>query len=198
MIFHLMVNFVDNGQPVRMSKRSGNFITISQLVDRVGKDAVRYMMVSRHQDMMIDFDFNKVVEQSKDNPLFYIQYAHARIHSVLRHVEQVFAKLPENISLECLADESELDLIKGLIQWPRVVASAANHLEPHRVANYLYDLAGLFHSLWNKGKENTQLRFIDAQSPTQTAARIILLRATAMIIAEGLNLLGIDPAEEMR
>ncbi len=193
-----MVNFLDNGQPVRMSKRAGAFITIQQLVERVGCDAVRFMMVSRHQDMTIDFDFKKAVEQSKDNPLFYIQYAHARIHSVLRHATQIFGKLPKAESLECLNDEAELTLIKGLIQWPRVVVSAAHHLEPHRVANYLYDLAGLFHSLWNKGKDNTQLRFIDEKSPSQTAARLVLLRATVSILAEGLDLLGITPMEEMR
>jgi|LakMenEpi03Aug12_release.lakeMendotaPanAssembly.Ray.scaffolds.fasta_scaffold59610_5 arginyl-tRNA synthetase len=193
-----MVNFSDNGQPVRMSKRAGTFVTIQQLVERVGKDAVRFMMISRHQDMVIDFDFKKAVEQSKDNPLFYIQYAHARIHSVLRHATQIFNGLPKTESLECLNDEAELTLIKGLIQWPRVVTSAAHHLEPHRVTNYLYDLASLFHSLWNKGKDNTQLRFIDEKSPAQTAARLVLLQATVCIIAEGLNLLGITPVEEMR
>ncbi len=193
-----MVNFSDNGEPVRMSKRAGTFVTIEQLVERVGKDAVRFMMISRHQDMVIDFDFKKVVEQSKDNPLFYIQYAHARIHSVLRHAMQIFGKSLTADSLECLNDEAELGLIKGLIQWPRVVVSAAHHLEPHRVANYLYDLASLFHSLWNKGKDNTQLRFIDEKSPTQTAARLALLRSTACILAEGLELLGITPVEEMR
>ena len=193
-----MVNFVDNGQPIRMSKRAGNFITINQLVDRVGKDCVRYMMVSRHQDMVIDFDFTQVVEQSKDNPLFYIQYANARIHSVLRHAVEVFKDIDHNPSLESLVDESELNLIKCLIQWPRVVTSAAQHLEPHRIANYLYDLAGQFHSLWNKGKENTQLRFIDEKSPNQTADRLVLLKATALIISEALNLLGIKPLEEMR
>ncbi len=193
-----MVNFVDNGQPVRMSKRAGNFITINQLVERVGKDVVRYMMVSRHQDMIIDFDFTQVVEQSKDNPLFYIQYANARIHSVLRHAAEVFKDIDQNPSLESLVDEAELSLIKCLVQWPRVVSSAAYHLEPHRIANYLYDLAGMFHSLWNKGKENTQLRFIDEKSPTKTADRLALLRSTALIITEGLDLLGITPVEEMR
>lgn len=193
-----MVNFLDNGQPVRMSKRAGTFITIQQLVERVGKDAVRFMMISRHQDMTIDFDFKKVVEQSKDNPLFYIQYAHARIHSVLRHATQIFGESLPTDSLECLNDEAELSLIKGLIQWPRVVTAAAHHLEPHRVANYLYDLAALFHSLWNKGKEHTQLRFIEEKSPSQTAARLALLRSTACILAEGLELLGITPSEEMR
>ncbi len=193
-----MVNFSDNGQPVRMSKRAGTFVTIQQLIERVGCDAVRFMMISRHQDMVIDFDFKKAVEQSKDNPLFYIQYAHARIHSVLRHATQLFGELPKVDSLECLNDEAELTLIKGLIQWPRVVVSAARHLEPHRVANYLYDLAGFFHSLWNKGKDNTQLRFIDEKSPSQTAARLVLLQATVSILAEGLNLLGITPVEEMR
>lgn len=193
-----MVNFSDNGQPVRMSKRAGTFITIQQLIERVGKDAVRFMMISRHQDMTIDFDFKKVIEQSKDNPLFYIQYAHARIHSVLRHATQTFSKELTTDSLECLADEAELSLIKILIQWPRVVMSAAQHLEPHRITNYLYDVAGFFHSLWNKGKDNTQLRFIDENTPSQTAARLTLLKATACILAEGLNLLSIKPVEEMR
>ena len=193
-----MVNFSDNGQPVKMSKRAGTFVTIEQLVERVGRDAVRFMMVSRHQDMVIDFDFNKVVEQSRENPLFYIQYAHARIHSVLRHAKQLFGELPQTDSLDCLDDEAELTLIKGLIQWPRVVFSAAQHLEPHRVTNYLYDLASLFHSLWNRGKDNTQLRFIDEQNPAHTAARLVLLRATVCILAEALNLLGITPVEEMR
>ena len=193
-----MVNFSDNGQPVKMSKRAGTFVTIEQLFERVGRDAVRFMMVSRHQDMVIDFDFNKVVEQSRENPLFYIQYAHARIHSVLRHAKQLFGELPQTDSLDCLDDEAELTLIKGLIQWPRVVFSAAQHLEPHRVTNYLYDLASLFHSLWNRGKDNTQLRFIDEQNPAHTAARLVLLRATVCILAEALNLLGITPVEEMR
>lgn len=193
-----MVNFSDDGQPVRMSKRAGTFITIQQLVERVGKDAVRFMMISRHQDMVIDFDFKKVIEQSKDNPLFYIQYAHARIYSVLRHAEQLFGKELSIDSLEYLTDEAELNLIKNLIQWPRVVLSATHHLEPHRITNYLYDTASSFHSLWNKGKDNRQLRFIDENSPSQTAARLTLLKATASILAEGLNLLNITPVEEMR
>lgn len=193
-----MVNFSENGQPVRMSKRSGNFITVNELIQKVGKDATRFMMVSRHQDMTVDFDFNKVLEQSKDNPLFYIQYAHARIYSVLRHAIQVFERIVTTNNLEVLNDEAELTLIKNLIQWPRIVASAVNQLEPHRIANYLYDVASAFHSLWNKGKENTQLRFIDPDNAEHTAARIALIRATANVIAEGLHVLGIDPLEEMR
>lgn len=193
-----MVNFSDNGQPVRMSKRAGNFITVNELIQKVGKDATRFMMVSRHQDMTVDFDFKKALEQSKDNPLFYIQYAHARIYSVLRHAIQVFERIVTTDNLNSLNDEAELNLIKHLIQWPRVVAAAVNQLEPHRVANYLYDLASVFHALWNKGKENTQLRFIEPNNAEHTAARITLIRATASIIAEGLNVLGIEPYEEMR
>lgn len=193
-----MVNFSDSGKPIRMSKRAGNFITVKDLIEKVGKDATRFMMVSRHQDMTIDFDFQKVVEQSKDNPLFYIQYAHARIYSVLRHAIEVFGKIVHHNSLKSLDDPAELNLIKVLIQWPRVVLSAAQHLEPHRIANYLYDVASSFHSLWNKGKENNMLRFIDIDKEETTSERIALIRATANIIAEGLHLLGIEPLEEMR
>lgn len=193
-----MVNFSDNGLPVRMSKRAGNFITVNDLIDKVGKDATRFMMVSRHQDMMIDFDFKQALEQSKDNPLFYIQYAHARIYSVLRHAIQVFERIVTTDNLDSLNDEAELNLIKHLIQWPRIVAAAVNQLEPHRIANYLYDLASAFHALWNKGKENTQLRFIEPNNVQHSAARITLIRATASIIAEGLNVLGIEAYEEMR
>jgi arginyl-tRNA synthetase len=193
-----MVNFSENGQPVRMSKRSGTFVTVNDLISKVGKDATRFMMVSRHQDMTVDFDFHKVLEQSKDNPLFYIQYAHARIYSVLRHAIQVFERIVTTDNLNSLNDEAELNLIKHLIQWPRIVAAAVNQLEPHRIANYLYDLASAFHALWNKGKENTQLRFIEPNNAEHTAARINLIRATASIIAEGLNVLGIEAYEEMR
>lgn len=193
-----MVNFKDNGQPVRMSKRAGNFITVNNLIEKVGKDSTRFMMVSRHQDMVIDFDFQKAVEQSSENPLFYIQYAHARIYSVLRHAVEVFEKIVSTNNLDCLNDNAELTLMKTLIQWPRIVQSASIHLEPHRISNYLYNLASDFHALWNKGKDNAELRFIEKNNQNQTAARITLIRATAFIIAEGLNLLGIEPKEEMR
>ncbi|MES2252415.1 MAG: arginine--tRNA ligase [Pseudomonadota bacterium] len=197
-----MVNFMDNGAPVRMSKRAGTFITLRDVIDRVGKDATRYMMVSRHQDMSIDFDFAKVIEQSKDNPIFYIQYAHARIHSVLRHIKSVDSSFStdtlNDAKLELLTDDAEMSLIKLLSTWPRVIEMAAMTREPHRIANSLYDIAGLFHSLWNKGKDDTTLRFIDANQPELTKARMALIWGVANVLKSGLSLLGITAVEEMR
>jgi arginyl-tRNA synthetase len=197
-----MVNFLDNGVPVRMSKRAGTFITIKDVIDRVGKDATRFMMVSRHQDMPIDFDFAKVIEQSRDNPIFYIQYAHARIQSVLRHSREVFPTINlsalKEANLSLLTDEHELSMIKILTNWPSQVEGAAQVREPHRLANFLYEVASNFHALWNKGKDNTHLRFIEPQQPEQTQARLALITATANVIAGGLNILGITPVQEMR
>ncbi len=197
-----MVNFLDNGVPVRMSKRAGIFITIDEVIDRVGKDSTRFMMISRHQDMPIDFDFAKVVEQTKDNPIFYIQYAHARICSVLRHTQSVFPNMNldylESAQIELLTDESELAMIKLIANWPRQVEVAALIREPHRLANFLYDLASQFHSLWNKGKDNTHLRFIDPNQEELTKARLALIKCVAMVISSGLLLFGITPVQEMR
>lgn len=196
-----MVNFMDNGTPVRMSKRAGTFITFKDVIDRVGKDATRYMMVSRHQDMSIDFDFAKVIEQSKDNPIFYIQYAHARIHSVLRHMMAADPSFSTttltDAKLDLLTDDAELTVIKNLATWPRVIETAAMAREPHRVANTLYDIAALFHSLWNKGKDNTSLRFIDINQPELTKARMALIWGVANVLKSGLSLLGITAVEEM-
>jgi arginyl-tRNA synthetase len=197
-----MVNFLDNGIPVRMSKRAGTFITIKDVIDKVGKDATRFMMISRHQDMPIDFDFAKVVEQTRDNPIFYIQYAHARIQSVLRHSLDVFPDINldnlKEANLSLLTDEQELYMIKILTNWPSQVEGAAQVREPHRLANFLYDVSSSFHALWNKGKDNTHLRFIEPQHLEQTKARLALITATANVIASGLNILGITPVQEMR
>jgi arginyl-tRNA synthetase len=197
-----MVNFLDNGVPVRMSKRAGTFITIDEVIDRVGKDATRFMMISRHQDMSIDFDFAKVVEQTKDNPIFYIQYAHARICSVLRHTQTIFPSINpdylESAHIELLTDESELAMIKLIANWPRQIEVAALVREPHRLANFLYDLASQFHALWNKGKDNTHLRFIDPNQEELTKARLALIKCVAMVISSGLLLFGITPVQEMR
>jgi arginyl-tRNA synthetase len=197
-----LVNFLEGGKVVRMSKRSGNFITLREVVDRVGKDITRYMMISRHHDVMIDFDFVKVVEKSMENPLFYVQYAYARICSVFKNFEMNFGKINEAELETCdksaLTDEAELQLIKNLTLWPEVVKGAAIAIEPHRIPIYLQKIASLFHSLWNKGKMNTELRFIDPSNKTDTLARVSLLMATKLIIEDAFDIVGITPMSEMR
>lgn len=194
-----LVNFLENGVPIRMSKRSGNFITIEDVVNRVGKDATRFMMVSRHQDMMIDFDFEKVIEESKENPMFYIQYAHARICSVLRHVNKTLEDdTLKTIDFSYIQNNLELEVLKKVCEYPRQIEIAARCIEPHRICTYLYDLAGLFHSLWNAGKSNNQLRFIDDSNEKMTSSRLGLISGVATVIASGLKLLGITPVKEMR
>jgi arginyl-tRNA synthetase len=199
-----LVRLFRGGEPVKMSKRSGSFVTLREVVDEVGKDVVRFIMLTRKNDAPLDFDFASVVEQSRDNPVFYVQYAHARICSVFRNAAE---ELPE-VDLEdhalgrdhlaLLADDAEIALMKALADWPRTVEAAALAHEPHRVAFYLYDLAACFHSYWNKGKEDTTLRFIRADHPELTMARLALLRGTAITIASGLAVLGVEPVEEMR
>ena len=197
-----LVNFLENGVPVRMSKRKGNFITLRDVIDRVGKDVTRFMMVSRHHDVMIDFDFKKVIEFSMDNPLFYIQYAHARICSVFRNFNASFKKLTDekirDADLSLLTDETELDLIKSLAFWKERVKHAAKAIEPHRIPTHLRDICSLFHSLWNKGKSDERLRFINKENMTLTFARMALLRATQVVISDGLSILGVTPMDEMK
>lgn len=199
-----MVNFLQNGQPAKMSKRAGTFITARDVIDAVGKDIVRFIMLTRRNDMVLDFDLEKVKEQSKDNPVFYVQYAHARIHSVLRNASETFAEpsitLLQHIDikpLDQLQDPAEITLIKVLALWPRIVESAALAQEPHRVAFYLQELAGAFHALWNRGKEDTSLRFIIPDNRELTLARLALIRAVSLVIASGLGVLGVEPVEEM-
>ena len=199
-----LVKLSRDGVPVKMSKRSGDFVTLREVVGEVGRDVVRFMMLTRRNDAPLDFDFAKVQEQSKDNPVFYVQYAHARIRSVVRNVGRDLPAI--DTSLEALAehdvspltDSAELDLIKQLASWPRIVEAAAEAYEPHRIAFYLYDLASSFHALWNKGNEDPSLRFIIADAPELTRARLALLQAVAVVIASGLSVLGVEPAEEMR
>jgi arginyl-tRNA synthetase len=197
-----MVNFLDNGEPVRMSKRAGVFITLKDVIDRVGLDATRYFLVSRHQDMAIDFDFNKAIEHSKDNPIFYIHYAHARICSVLRHMKQLDPHFTEQECIDApyslLDSDEELTLIRYCAGWPRLIEGAAHAREPHRIANGLYDLASLFHGLWAQGREKTHLRFIEPENPARTLARLGLILSVATLIKSGLQLLGISAIEEMR
>lgn len=191
-----LVNLFEAGQPIRMSKRTGTFVRLSDVVERVGKDATRFMMVTRRHDVALDFDFAKVLEQSRDNPLFYVQYAHARACSVLRHAQSLWPAYKTG-DYNLLTDPLELAMIKQLAEWPRQVENAAMTREPHRIANYLLAVAASFHGLWNKGKEDTQLRFIDAKAPTLSYARLGLVEAVASVIANGLHLLGIEPVQEM-
>ncbi|MGE5478318.1 MAG: arginine--tRNA ligase [Bacteroidales bacterium] len=199
-----MVNLLKGGQPYKMSKRAGTFVTLRDLVDAVGKDVVRFIMLTRKNDAQLDFDLDKVLEQSRDNPVFYVQYAHARCHSVLRHAAELW---PEVVTtgaalatgpLARLTDPAELGLIKLLAGWPRLVESAAEAHEPHRVAFYLYDVAAGFHGLWNKGKDDTRLRFLQEDDREVSLARLGLLRAVAQVIASGLQVFGVEPKEEMR
>ncbi|MEQ1887975.1 MAG: arginine--tRNA ligase [Alphaproteobacteria bacterium] len=199
-----LVRLLRDGEPVKMSKRSGNFVTLREVVDEVGSDAVRFMMLYRKNDAPLDFDFAKVTEQSKDNPVFYVQYAHARICSVLRNAFETFPGLDlaildaGQVDLSFLADADELALIRLLAAWPRMVENAAAAHEPHRIAFYAHDLASAFHSLWNRGNEDPELRFILSGRKDVTLARLALIRATRGVIASALNILGVKPVEEMR
>ena len=197
-----LVNFLENGTPIRMSKRSGNFITLKDVVEKVGKDITRYMMISRHHEVMIDFDFAKAIEFSMENPIFYIQYAYARICSVFRNYEANFGVIDKKDLEECdksvLKDESEVSLMRALCLWPEQVASAALAIEPHRIPIHLQDIAYNFHSLWNKGKVNSELRFIDVNNRDATLARLSLLEATRIILEDGLGIIGVAPLSEMK
>ncbi|SHO60516.1 arginyl-tRNA synthetase [Pseudoxanthobacter soli DSM 19599] len=199
-----LVKLFRAGEPVRMSKRSGDFVTLRDVVDEVGRDAVRFMMLYRKNDAPLDFDFQKVTEQSRDNPVFYVQYAHARCRSVFRQAgedvgREIFAPgALADASLNRLEDESELSLIAKLGEWPRLVEAAAEAREPHRIGFYLYDLAGAFHGHWNRGKERTDLRFINPDDRESTKARLALVHAVADVLAGGLALLGVSAPEEMR
>ncbi len=197
-----LVRLFRAGKPVAMSKRAGTFVTLREVVDEVGRDPVRFMMLYRKNDAPLDFDLAKVLEQSKDNPVFYVQYAHARACSVFRMAKEVFPKLSAsevlNADLGRLQDAGEIDLIKKLAAFPNVVEGAARAHEPHRLAFYLYDLASAFHTQWTKGNELPHLRFIQASDGTLTAARLALIRANAQVLASGLALIGVHAPEEMR
>lgn len=199
-----MVKFIKDGQPLKMSKRAGNFITARQVIDEVGADALRFIMLTRKNDAPFDFDLAKVIEQSKDNPIFYVQYAHARCCSVLRNLESegilpnLDSQIIDNALLENLKDEAELDLIKKIALFPRIIELAAINFEPHRIAFYLQELAGAFHSLWNKGSDNPQLKFIIKDNLEITKARIYLIMALKIIIQNGLDIFNIKAVEEMR
>jgi arginyl-tRNA synthetase len=198
-----LVRLMRNGEPVKMSKRSGEFVTLREVVEEVGRDAVRFMMLYRKNDAPLDFDFAKVTEQSKDNPVFYVQYAHARAASVFRQAAEVAgldasAAALARAPLSRLDDAGELQLVRRLAEYPRVVEAAAQAHEPHRVAFYVHDLASEFHGHWNRGKELPQLRFINAADADLTSARLALVRAVQLVLAGGLGILGVSAPEEMR
>ena len=191
-----LVNLLDNGQPVKMSKRAGTFVTVEDVIEAVGADVIRFIMLTRRNDQTLDFDFAKVTEQSRDNPVFYVQYAHARACSVIRQFEKD-RTIPETANLNLITDPAELAVVKMLVGWQKLVESAASAHEPHRIAFYLVDLASRFHSLWNAGQENPSLRFILDDDAATTTARIQLVQATSFVIRTGLNVLSIKALDEM-
>ncbi|WP_044283395.1 arginine--tRNA ligase [Candidatus Endolissoclinum faulkneri] len=199
-----MVNMFDGGKPVRMSKRSGNFVTLSNVLDTVGPDVLRFIMLTRRNDQTLEFDYQKVSEQSRNNPVFYVQYAYARACSVIRNAKEIFSAEDlsdfalSRVEINFLTDRNELKLSKLLASWPRVVESAAASHEPHRVAFYLANVAANFHELWSKGRENARLRFILKNEREITIARIALVRATAVVVASGLEIMGVKPMDELR
>ena len=192
-----MVRLFRGGEPVKMSKRAGDFITLSEVVEEVGRDVVRFMMLTRRADAPLDFDFTKVVEASKDNPVFYVQYAHARISSLKRKAAEVGVDLSAEADLSLL-DEEELALVKRAAQYSRVLEGAAMAHEPHRIAFYLYDLAAEFHALWNRGNDDPERRFLIEKNPQLSRARLELALGIAQIIRSGLDLMGVAATEEMR
>ncbi|NOD46537.1 MULTISPECIES: arginine--tRNA ligase [unclassified Ruegeria] len=197
-----LVKLWKNGEPFKMSKRAGNFVTLRDVVDQVGPDVTRFVMLTRKNDAPLDFDFDKVLEQSRENPVFYVQYAHARVMSVLRRAAEAgIAADDATLSGADLSKNdhaSELTVAKKLAEWPRLVEIAARTNEPHRVAFYLYELAGDFHALWNKGNDETQLRFIQDGDVATSQSKIALARAVSVVISAGLGILGVTPAQEMR
>ncbi len=197
-----MVRLFRAGEPVKMSKRSGSFVTLADVVREVGKDVVRFMMLTRRADAPLDFDFAKVVEASKDNPVFYVQYAHARISSLGRKAAEAGLSRAESVQGGpadlALLDDEELALVKLAAQYPRTVEGAATTHEPHRIAFYLYDLAAAFHALWHRGNDDPARRFIVENNPQLSRARLELALAVGQIIRSGLKLMGVAATEEMR
>ena len=196
-----LVKLYQNGEPFKMSKRAGNFVMLRDLVEQVGPDVTRFVMLTRKNDAALDFDFQKVLEQSRENPVFYVQYAHARIKSVIRKAEALNVDTSDyalsEANLSSLTHASELSLIKKLAEWPRIVELSARLYEPHRLAFYLFDLSSELHSHWGKGGENPHLRFLQSDDMTITKSKIALARAVSIVISSGLAILGVQPAEKM-
>ncbi|MDQ2088430.1 arginine--tRNA ligase [Marimonas arenosa] len=197
-----LVKLYKNGEPFKMSKRAGTFVTLRDVVEQVGSDVTRFHMLTRKNDAPLDFDFDKVLEQSKDNPVFYVQYAHARVCSVLRKAAEAGIVVDDATlgaaDLAQLGHDAELAVARKIAEWPRLVETAARSNEPHRVAFFLYDLASDFHSLWNRGNDQPELRFLQEDDAATSQAKIALARSVAVVISAGLGILGVTPAEEMR
>ena len=197
-----LVKLWKNGEPFKMSKRAGTFVTLRDVVDEAGPDVTRFIMLTRKNDAPLDFDFARVLEQSKDNPVWYVQYASARIHSVLRRATEMGVDTAElalaRADLSKLDHPAELELMRKVAEWPRQIEHAARAHEPHRVAFYLYDLASALHSLWNRGNDDPALRFVQDGDSATTASKIALARSVGVVISSGLAILGVTPAEEMR
>ncbi len=196
-----LVKLWKGGEPFKMSKRAGTFVTLRDVVDEVGADVTRFIMLTRKNDVALDFDFDKVMEQSKDNPVFYVQYANARVNSILRKAREAGLDVSDavlaNADLTVLDHEAEIQMARKLAEWPRLIEIAAKGNEPHRVAFYLYELAADFHALWNKGNDEAGLRFLQENAEV-SKAKIALARAVGVVICAGLGILGVTPAEEMR
>ncbi len=197
-----LVRLFKNGEPFKMSKRAGNFVTLRDVVDQVGPDVTRFVMLTRKNDAPLDFDFDKVLEQSRENPVFYVQYAHARVMSVLRKAAEAGVDADDNAlraaDLSGLTHEAELNVARKLAEWPRLVEIAARTNEPHRIAFYLYELAGDFHGLWNRGNDMPELRFLQEGDVATSQSKIALARAVSVVISAGLGILGVTPVQEMR
>jgi arginyl-tRNA synthetase len=197
-----LVKLMKNGEPFKMSKRAGNFVTLRDVVDQAGADVTRFVMLTRKNDAALDFDFDKVLEQSKDNPVFYVQYAHARVQSVLRRAREAGIDVSDAAlaaaDLGRITHEAELKVARQIAEWPREVEIAARGNEPHRIAFYLYELASDFHALWNRGNDDHALRFIQEGDAATSQAKIALIRAVAVVISQALAILGVTPVNEMR
>ena len=197
-----LVRLYKDGEPFKMSKRAGTFVTLRDVIDQVGADVTRFVMLTRKNDAPLDFDFDKVLEQSRENPVFYVQYAHARVCSVLRRASEAGIAVDDArlqaADLTLLSHPSELAVAKKLAEWPRLIEIAARTNEPHRVAFFLYELASELHALWNKGNDEPSLRFVQEDDPGTSQAKIALARAVSVVISAGLAILGVTPAEEMR
>ncbi|MBI1172055.1 arginine--tRNA ligase [bacterium] len=197
-----LVKLFKNGEPFKMSKRAGTFVTLRDVVEQAGADVTRFMMLTRKNDVALDFDFAKVLEQSKDNPVFYVQYANARINSILRKAQAAGMDVSDTAlaraDLSQLSHPAEIDMAQQIAEWPREVEIAAKGNEPHRIAFFLYEIASEFHGLWNKGNDDPALRFLQEGNAATSAAKIALVRATGVVISAGLSILGVTPVEEMR